>query len=151
IPLVIRHMVGREITDLFPRRPPKPGAAAASILSVRNLSAAPAMGAPAFLRGISFELRPGEVLGFGGLMGAGRTELMRHLFGGWGTRVWGEVEVGGKSHSSPTRRESIEHGLVLVTEDRRRYGLVLEQSIGFNLSLSSLEKFSRGGRLHRSA
>ncbi len=149
VPLVIKHMVGREITDLFPR---KAGASAgpplADVLSVRRLSVAPAHGKPAFLRDISFDLRAGEVLGFGGLMGAGRTELLMHLFGAWGHRLGGEVMLRGQPHPHPSPGESIRRGLVLASEDRRRYGLILAQEIGFNLSLSSLREFTRaGGRL----
>ncbi|HVS54377.1 MAG TPA: ATP-binding cassette domain-containing protein [Opitutaceae bacterium] len=185
IPLAIKHMVGREITDLFPRRPRLPGnattssrqsdaagtgdatpsshprgesaalpgsAGSAAILAVRDLSAAPTAGEPPFLRDISFELRVGEVLGFGGLMGAGRTELLMHLFGAWGRRVAGEVTLRGESFSDPAPRRSIARGLVLVTEDRRRYGLVLGEQIGFNLSLASLRQFTRpGGRIDHPA
>jgi D-xylose transport system ATP-binding protein len=177
IPLVIKHMVGREITDLFPRkqggaRPPgatgrvesnalhgqteRVGEGAASlrpykdqpVLSVRHLSVAPARGKPAFLHDISFELQPGEVLGFGGLMGAGRTELLMHLFGAWGHRLGGEVSLQGRPHAHPTPGGSIQRGMVLASEDRRRYGLILAQEIGFNLSLSSLREFTRfGGRI----
>jgi D-xylose transport system ATP-binding protein len=143
LPTVIRHMVGREITELFPRKPP---AAPGDVqLRVRDLAVAPTKGAPAFLEGISFDLRRGEVLGFGGLMGAGRTELLMHLFGAWGHRLRGTVEIGGISHAKPTPRSSIARGMVLVSEDRKRYGLVLEQSIGFNLSLSGLGAVSAGG------
>ncbi|HEY1108774.1 MAG TPA: sugar ABC transporter ATP-binding protein [Opitutaceae bacterium] len=151
IPLVIRHMVGREIADLFPRRASGPSAAAAPILSVRSLTVAPAKNAPPFLRNIAFDLRPGEVLGIGGLMGAGRTELLMHLFGAWGHRVSGEVMLAGKPHAAPTPRDSIARGLVLATEDRRRYGLVLEHDIGFNLSLSSVHRLTTHGHIDRPA
>ncbi len=167
VPMVIKYMVGREITDLFPRRsgwsavtPTHLDDAPAgqrvevnahhpeSILAVRGLSVAPAKGKPAFLQNISFELHAGEVLGFGGLMGAGRTELLMHLFGAWGHRLGGEVNLRGLPYARPTPGESIRRGLVLASEDRRRYGLVLQQEIGFNLSLSSLRAFTRhGGRL----
>ncbi len=138
IPLVIKHMVGREIGDLFPRKPP--AEAGPVELVVRNLNVAPAADEPAFLVDISFSLRRGEVLGFGGLMGAGRTELLMHLFGAWGHRLSGDATIGGKPHDHPSPRASIRRGLVLVSEDRRRYGLVLNQSIGFNLSLSNLRQ-----------
>ncbi|MES2695610.1 MAG: sugar ABC transporter ATP-binding protein [Verrucomicrobiota bacterium] len=146
IPLVIRHMVGREIADLFPRRPAQPRSASeTSVLSVRGLSVAPTRGELAFLRDISFDLHPGEVLGFGGLMGAGRTELLMHLFGAWGHRLGGTVTLRGEPHDAPTPRTSIARGLVLATEDRRRYGLVLDHSIGFNLSLSSIQRSTTAG------
>jgi D-xylose transport system ATP-binding protein len=142
IPLVIKHMVGREITDLFPRRSTASAATApASLLAVRNLDVARTRDEPAFLRDISFDVRAGEVLGFGGLMGAGRTELLMHLFGAWGHRVSGDVRLRGEAYPHPTPRDSIARGLVLASEDRRRYGLVLGQEIGFNLSLSSLRRF----------
>jgi D-xylose transport system ATP-binding protein len=153
VPLVIKHMVGRELGDLFPRRSgftpdtadvgDKPRPTVEPILSVNRLTVAPAKHAPPFLRDISFELHGGEVLGFGGLMGAGRTELLMHLFGAWGHRVGGEVTLRGQPYARPTPRDSIRRGLVLASEDRRRYGLVLGQEIGFNLSLSSLRQFTR--------
>ena len=178
IPAIIKHMVGREISDLFPRRPvatsaseptlsvrrpvaasasepilslSRPVAASASepILSVRALTAAPAKNTPPFLRDITFELHPGEVLGFGGLMGAGRTELLMHLFGAWGHRVSGEVTLRGQPFPAPTPRDAITRGLVLVSEDRKRFGLISPQPIGFNLSLSSLSRFTRTPPLSR--
>ena len=143
IPAVINHMVGRALSDLFPRRAAAPRPEIP--LSVRALSVAPAKHAPPFLRDLSFDLHAGEVLGFGGLMGAGRTELLLHLFGAWGHRVSGEVALRGQPFPSPTPRDAIVRGLVLVSEDRKRYGLILAQSIGFNLSLSSLACFTRAG------
>ncbi|MEO7600250.1 MAG: sugar ABC transporter ATP-binding protein, partial [Opitutus sp.] len=139
IPQVIKHMVGREIADLFPRKSvPHLGEIQ---LSVRDLSVAPGTGAPAFLQKLCFDLRAGEVLGFGGLMGAGRTELLMNLFGAWGHRVTGEVLLRGRAYPSANPRSSIQRGLVLVSEDRRRYGLILQQEIAFNLSLSCLRQF----------
>ena len=83
------------------------------------------------------------IVGVAGLMGAGRTELLLHLFGAWGRRESGEVRLRGMSYSAPSPRESIARGLVLATEDRRRHGLVLGRDIGFNLSLPSLARFTR--------
>ena len=155
--VVIKHMVGREIADVFPQRsagvPPAPMAGATpALLEVRDVSVSRARGEPPFLRDISFELRAGEVLGIGGLMGAGRTELLMHLFGAWGHRVSGDVQLCDQAYPAPTPRESLDRGLVLVSEDRRRYGLVLEQAIGFNLSLSSLARLTfRSGRINQPA
>ncbi len=152
VPLVIKHMVGREITDLFPRKPTIAVAGAEAALVVKGLAVAPSPSGPAFLHDISFELRPGEVLGFGGLMGAGRTELLMHLFGAWGHRLAGEVTLRGQPYPQPDPRTSIARGLVLASEDRRRYGLILHQEIGFNLSLSSLGQFTRfAGRVDTAA
>lgn len=150
VPLVIKHMVGREITDLFPRRPSfaAVGKDVEPALAARGLTVARTKGEPAFLHDLTFELKPGEVLGFGGLMGAGRTELLMHLFGAWGHRVAGHVTLGGVVYPDPAPRTSIAKGLVLVSEDRRRYGLILDQDISFNLSLSSLKQFvGRGQRI----
>ena len=145
---VIRQMVGREIGDLFPRRSTQPGEV---ILRVDSLTAADSETGQTRLQNISFELRAGEVLGIGGLMGAGRTELLMHLFGAWGRDVSGSVELKGRSLSGLTPETIIQRGLVLASEDRRRYGLHLEQSIGFNLSLSSLRSITRGGFIQGNA
>ena len=137
---IIKHMVGREISDLFPRRKSKLGPLA---LEVENLGVAnPDSGEP-FLIDINFSLRVGEVLGIGGLMGAGRTELLMHLFGAWGTRSSGSVRLNGRELLARKPEEIIRRGMVLVSEDRRRYGLILDKTIGFNLSLSSLAKLTK--------
>jgi len=144
IPDLIRHMVGRDLAALFPRRAPAPTAGIAPLLEVRSLSVAPAPGAPARLRDLSFAVRPGEVLGFGGLMGAGRTELLMHLFGCWGRRLSGTVHLAGQPLAPAAGPDAaIAAGLALVSEDRRRFGLILGQDIGFNLSLASLRQFAR--------
>jgi D-xylose transport system ATP-binding protein len=132
---VIKHMVGREITDLFPRKSSKPGA---PVLEVENLNVADPHSGENVLSHISFSLHAGEVLGIGGLMGAGRTELLMHLFGAWGERESGTVRLDGHELRARKPDEIIHRGLVLVSEDRRRYGLILDKTIGFNLSLSSL-------------
>ncbi len=145
---VIRHMVGREISDLFPRRASVPGEV---VLEVAGLSAGPDSAGGQALEGIDFELRAGEVLGIGGLMGAGRTELLMHLFGCWGRRRAGKVTLLGRDTQGAGPSELLKRGLALVSEDRRRYGLVLERDIGFNLSLASLAQFTRLGLLNQRA
>lgn len=145
---VIRHMVGRELGDLFPRRTSHPGEV---ILRVENLAVTDAESGEVKLHDIGFELRAGEVLGIGGLMGAGRTELLMHLFGTWGRGVSGSVLLRDQSISGLTPEAIIQRGLVLASEDRRRYGLHLEHEIGFNLSLSSLQSVTRGGFIRRNA
>lgn len=97
------------------------------------------------LNRIGFELRRGEVLGIGGLMGAGRTELLMHLFGAWGQREAGKVTLAGQPLPEGDPARVLSMGLALVSEDRRRYGLVLEEAIGFNLSLSSLGEVTQLG------
>jgi len=142
---VIRHMVGREITQLFPRRAPaSPGPV---LFSVRDLSVHDAAGR-ARLHDISFDVRGGEVLGIGGLMGAGRSELLLHLFGAYGRRDHGVVTLDGQSLANPTPRRCVAAGLVMVCEDRKKQGLILEKTINFNLSLSSLDRLTRLGFLN---
>ncbi|HEV8244947.1 MAG TPA: sugar ABC transporter ATP-binding protein [Polyangiaceae bacterium] len=139
---VIRHMVGREISDLFPRGTSTRGK---PLLRVEGLSVAPAAGKRTFLRQIAFEARAGEVLGIGGLMGAGRTELLLHLFGAWGKRVSGRVELAGTEFEPSSPEQALARGLALVSEDRKRFGLILDASIGYHLTLSSLRRFVTGG------
>jgi len=137
---IIKHMVGREIRELFPRRQSKLGA---SVLEIENLSVTDPHSGEPFLSDIKFSLRVGEVLGVGGLMGAGRTELLMHLFGAWGTRLSGSARLNGRELSARKPEEIIRRGMVLVSEDRRRSGLILDKTIGFNLSLSSLAKLTK--------
>jgi D-xylose transport system ATP-binding protein len=144
-PTLIRHMVGRRIEDLFPRdRSRAPGE---EVLRVEGLSVCPPGGGAPRLRDISLSLRAGEVLGIGGLMGAGRSELLLHLFGAWGHRQSGTVTLLGNRYPLPSPRESIRRGLVMVTDDRKRYGLHLDLPVGTNLSLSSPGRVSRHGFL----
>ncbi len=145
---LIRHMVGRQIDTLFPRRKSTPGQL---LLSVENLSVShPATSAP-FLRGIQLQLHAGEVLGIGGLMGAGRSELLLHLFGLWGRRTAGSVRLGEHSLENQSPEEILQLGMGLVSEDRRRYGLVLQESVQFNLTLSSLRNRTRLGLIDAGA
>jgi D-xylose transport system ATP-binding protein len=135
----IKQMVGREITDLFPRQSAKSGPV---VLEVENISVTHPNTGEEFLFDISFSLRAGEVLGIGGLMGAGRTELLMHLFGVWGQCEGGSVRLDGRELRGCKPDEVIRRGMVLVSEDRRRYGLILDKTIGFNLSLSSLRNLT---------
>ena len=162
---VIRAMVGRDITELYPPRQ-KMGPAnhskdtnavipnscgspvtplPAEVLRVTDLSVADPRTGVLRLHGISFSVAPGEVLGLGGLMGAGRTELLMHIFGAWGERRGGTVQLSGRELPPLKPHEIMPRGLALVSEDRRRYGLVLPQPIAFNLSLSSLRSLTRAG------
>ncbi|MFH1497702.1 MAG: sugar ABC transporter ATP-binding protein [Verrucomicrobiota bacterium] len=143
--IVIKHMVGREIKDLFPRK--SATGVGRVLLSVRGLTCAPECGKKPLLHDIGFDLHEGEVLGIGGLMGAGRTELLMNLFGAWGHRVSGSVKLSGDPFDCPTPTKSIRQGLVLASEDRRRYGLTIGQTIGFNLSLSSIHSFTHCGKI----
>ncbi|EDY82771.1 ABC transporter, ATP-binding protein [Verrucomicrobiia bacterium DG1235] len=138
---IIEEMVGREIKDLFPKRVSHPGE---TIFSVENLTVLDETDGKPLIENLSFSIRAGEVLGFGGLMGAGRTELVMHLFGALGKRVSGNVLLHGKPLENHTPSDAIHRGMMLVSEDRKRYGLVLEKDIGFNQSLASLDQFTKG-------
>ncbi|HKO91878.1 MAG TPA: sugar ABC transporter ATP-binding protein, partial [Polyangiaceae bacterium] len=139
---IVQHMVGRRVDDLFPARR---GTPTEVLLSAEGLSVAPRRGEPARLRDISFEVRGGQVLGIGGLMGAGRSELLMHLFGCYGHRISGQVRFLGQPLPESNPADLVRAGLVLVTEDRKRYGLSLEAGVGFNMSLSALRDLSVNG------
>ena len=145
---IIRRMVGRRIEDYYPRRRAAPGR---TLLEVRGLCVVPPAVGGVQLQRLDFGVRAGEVLGIGGLMGAGRTELLMHLLGLWGTRSAGTVELEGGRLDARGPREALARGLALVTEDRKRYGLVLEQGVAFNLSLASLRALRRGPFVDRAA
>ena len=144
---VISMMVGREVKNLYPR---PTQAAGASLLKVEGWSVEdPVNPGRQVLRDVDFEVRQGEVLGIGGLMGAGRTALVSSLFGAARSRVTGRLSVGGGPARGPFKSpsEAIAAGLALVSEDRKRYGLVLEASIAENMTLATLPRFSRRGLL----
>ena len=146
---VIRLMVGLNITDQFPRRARPPGEIK---LEVENLSVLDERSNRTVLENISFRLSAGEVLGIGGLMGAGRTELLMHLMGAYGRRRRGSVRLNKKELPAgvPTD-EVVGRGMIFVSEERRRYGFVSGTSIAFNLSLASLRRFSRLGWIDEQA
>jgi D-xylose transport system ATP-binding protein len=139
---VIALMVGRRIEDLYPRRQAAPGK---ELLAVKGLSVARHAGHAPLLQDISLSVRAGEVLGIGGLMGAGRSELIMHMMGLWGMRTAGSISVDGTTLSGDDVRAAMRAGLAVVTEDRKRLGLVLGAGVAFNLTLSSLAQITRAG------
>jgi D-xylose transport system ATP-binding protein len=139
---IIALMVGRPIEDLYPRRQSPRGAA---VLAVNRMNAARSAGESTWLNDLSFTVHSGEVLGIGGLMGAGRTELLLHLMGLWGERRSGTVEIGGQVLPAGNLRAAMRAGLALVTEDRKRLGLVLDAGVAFNMTLSCLRTIARHG------
>ena len=126
---IIRHMVGREIQDKFPRIHREKGK---EILRVENLNAGPKV------RDISFSLYEGEILGIAGLMGAGRTEMTRALFG-VDEKTSGKIYLFGEEVKTNTPKDSIELGMALIPEDRRKDGLCTDLSIRENISLPNLD------------
>lgn len=148
---VVALMVGRQVKDLFPRPPERSGQ---ELLRVEGWSVEdPANPGRQVVRGVGFTLREGEVLGIGGLMGAGRTALVSSLFGAARSRVEGRLSVAGGVARPPFREpgEAIAAGLALVSEDRKRYGLLLEASLVDNLTLAMLRQLLRGPLLDHEA
>lgn len=145
---VIALMVGREVGDIFPKTSHEFGETA---LEVRNLNAFDLDNPDKKLvDNVSFAVKKGEVLGISGLMGAGRSELLMSIFGAWQGKSTGEVLVEGKQVSINSPSEAIKNGIGFVTEDRKRFGLLLEQTIQDNMTLAGLKKVSGSFITHRS-
>jgi ribose transport system ATP-binding protein len=127
-------MVGRKVERLYPERPRGGGEV---LLEVRDARALPAV------RGVSFEVQAGEVLGIGGLVGSGRSELLR-LICGLDPREAGEVLVAGRRLAPNRPDRAIAAGLGLAPEDRKSQGLLLDWDLTKNITLADLGRFSRG-------
>ena len=137
---LVSYMVGREMTERFPKGNRKPGEV---ILQVEDLHAQdPNDAKHAVLNGVSFDLRRGEILGIAGLMGSGRTELVTTIFGEYGKVTQGKMTLEGRELSVGSARDAMQQGLSLVPEDRKGQGLVLMQSILKNISLANLDQFA---------
>jgi D-xylose transport system ATP-binding protein len=98
---------------------------------------------------VSFSVRKGEVLGIAGLMGSGRTEMLMAIFGAWPDEFSREILVEGKPVHITSPADAIAHGVGFVTEDRKRYGLILDQTILDNMTLAGLKKISGAFLTHR--
>jgi ribose transport system ATP-binding protein len=138
IAVIIEQMVGRSLRELYPRVPHQRGAA---ILEVGQLVGR------ILPRGVSLSLHRGEILGLFGLVGAGRTELLRALFGLDPVRS-GEVRVAGLLATRATPGWRIVHGMGLLSEDRKNEGLAMTQSVADNLTASRLAPYTRFGWLN---
>ncbi len=136
---VIKAMVGRELDELFPKESAEIGE---TVLEVSGLSRAGAF------EDVGFELRKGEILGLAGLVGAGRTEVARALFGVDRPDA-GEIRLAGVPVTAHSPAGAMEHGFAYVPEDRHEHGLVLEFTVKANESLSILRRLSRYGMLDR--
>lgn len=136
---IISMMVGREMTERFP---PSTRTPAEVVLEVSNWTvASPEQTNKNAVEDVSFAARKGEILGIAGLMGSGRSELMLSLFGEYGKTVTGKITIEGKDAEITSARQAMQNGISLVPEDRKRQGLVVEQSILQNISLPNLERF----------
>ncbi|MEC0127062.1 sugar ABC transporter ATP-binding protein [Paenibacillus pabuli] len=132
---VVRKMVGRELTERYPARNPSYGEV---VLEVRDASST------GLFENVSFTVRAGEILGFSGLMGSGRTEIMRALFG-LDTLDSGDIMIRGKNVHIRKPADAVRHGIGFITEDRKDEGLVLDFSIRENMALPNLFSFSNKG------
>jgi putative multiple sugar transport system ATP-binding protein len=135
--VLIKHMVGREIDNIYPVRENKQ--IGDIVLEVKNWSAYdPSLGRKV-LKNVSFNVRKGEIVGFAGLMGSGRTELALSLFGNpGGFNIEGEMYVNGKQMHFHHPKDAIRAGIAYVTEDRKGDGLILIQDVKQNISLANL-------------
>ena len=147
---LIRLMVGRDVQEILSLgsrdtahdqdpRPPPP------VLAVRNLWLShpkPTAGRPRLVDGVSFDVGGGEVLGLAGLMGAGRSEVLETIFGAGTTASGGQIMVSGQAVRIRSPAEAKQAGFALVTEDRKRDGLVLNAGVDFNLALPVLKRLA---------
>lgn len=139
---IIRDMVGRSLDDRYPARDPRIGE---TVMEVRNWAVHhPLHTERKVVDDVSFHVKRGEVLGIAGLMGAGRTELAMSLFGrSYGRDISGEATIDGKPADLSSVRRAVNAGLAYATEDRKTYGLVMDQSIRRNVPLAKLDAVAR--------
>lgn len=137
---LIQDMVGREMTERFPESERSPGEV---LLSVENLVVDhPTESDRVVTKGVSFDVRQGEVFGIAGLMGSGRTELVMSIFGEYGHIREGTIRIDGETVSIDSSADAMKYGISLIPEDRHRYGLVLKQSVLDNIGLPNLDQFA---------
>ena len=142
---LVSYMVGREMKERFPKGNRKPGEV---IFKVQDLHAAdPGDADREVIKGVSFDLRKGEIFGIAGLMGSGRTELVMTIFGEYAKITQGKITLEGRELHINNSHQAMIDGVSLVPEDRKRYGLVLIQSVLKNISLANLDQFASFGSI----
>ncbi len=142
---LVSYMVGREMKERFPKGNRKPGEV---IFKVQDLHATdPGDAAHEVIKGVSFDLRKGEIFGIAGLMGSGRTELVMTIFGEYAKITQGKITLEGRELHINNSHQAMIDGVSLVPEDRKRYGLVLIQSVLRNISLANLDQFASFGTI----
>ncbi|MDD7050185.1 MAG: ATP-binding cassette domain-containing protein, partial [Lachnospiraceae bacterium] len=141
---IIRHMVGREIEDIYPKR--KKREFGETCLEIKNWTVEDPVKGKEILHDININVKKGEIVGIQGLMGAGRTEFAMSLFGNpTGYKITaGEVFLEGKKVSFKRPKDAIKKGIAYVSEDRKGNGLVLIQDIKYNISIANLEELQEG-------
>ncbi|MDO4594368.1 MAG: sugar ABC transporter ATP-binding protein [Tissierellia bacterium] len=133
---IIKMMVGRVIFE-DPKEKSNVSEDAEVILEAKNLNR------DNIVKDVSFTLKKGEILGFSGLMGAGRTEVARLIFGA-DKLDSGEIFIDGKKVSINSPYDAVKHGIGYLSEDRKRFGLIVDKSVEENISVPSMDKFSKG-------
>ena len=141
---IIKGMVGREMENRYPQHTATIGE---EILRVENWTAYhPEETSRVVVDNVNINVHRGEIVGLAGIMGAGRTELARSIFGhSWGSRISGKVFINGKEAKVSTIRDAIDSGIAYATEDRKRYGLNLIDDVKRNISMASLKDFLKRG------
>lgn len=142
---IIKYMVGRELTQRYPS---STRVCEKTKFKVENFSFIDS-NENTLVSNINFEVRSGEIVGISGLMGAGRTELISSIFGFMKGKSKGNVYLDGKKLNIKCPKDAIGFGMAMLSEDRKQYGLILEQSISNNISISSLSQFSKLGILNK--
>ena len=137
---IVKMMVGRVIMGEQKACSTCP-ADAEVILEVNHLNAGREV------KDVSFSLRRGEILGFAGLMGAGRTEVARALYGA-DRKSTGEILINGEKVNIKTPEQAVKHGICYLSEDRKRYGLMLQKSVTENSAIASVDDYTRGGLIN---
>ncbi|HIT89490.1 MAG TPA: sugar ABC transporter ATP-binding protein [Candidatus Merdenecus merdavium] len=133
---IINMMVGRVVYE-DPKQKSNVPDDAAVVLEVKNLKAGK------MVKNVSFTLRKGEILGFSGLMGAGRTETARALFGA-DKKDSGEIYINGQLVNIKTPADAVRNGIGYLSEDRKRYGVIVEKTVAENTTMASMEDFTNG-------
>ncbi|CAB4685093.1 MAG: ATP-binding cassette domain-containing protein [Actinobacteria bacterium] len=141
---IIKGMVGREMENRYPQHTATIGE---EIFRVENWTAHhPEETSRVVVDNVNINVHRGEIVGLAGIMGAGRTELARSIFGhSWGSKISGKVFINGKEAKVSTIRDAIDSGIAYATEDRKRYGLNLIDDIKRNISMASLKEFLKRG------
>ena len=135
---LVKLMIGRDLKDAYPPRTATPGEV---VLEVKNLSRAK------LVHDVSFTVRAGEIVGFAGITGSGRTEVARALFGADPHK--GEIKVSGKPYQATSPTEAIRQGIALVNEDRKAHGLFLKLDVTVNTTITALKSLCRFGVIQR--
>ena len=137
---LINFMVGRELSNTYPEKEP---AGSEVVLSVKNLTGNG-------VRNINFDLHKGEILGFAGLVGAGRTELM-HLIFGAARKESGQILFKGQEKKLSSPKDGMEAGVGLIPEDRKFQGCFIDKPIDWNISISTIDRLTKGGVVDKKA